>query len=498
MILPPAAVGLAAGMFVFTHMPRLYRSETLIMVVPQRIPDSYVKSTVTAKVEDRLASISDQIQTRSRLERLINDLDLYKEQRATGIMEDVVQRMRLDIGIKPEGKESFRVTYVSGDPRIAQKVTERLGSLYIEENVRDRANLAEDTSQFLTSNLEEAKRRLLEHEKKLEVYRRQYAGQMPTQLPGNLQAIQNAQLQLQALNESSNRARERRLLVERQLIDTQTMPAFSVTPGGSAEPAPLTTAQQLEAAKARLDVYKLRYTEDHPDMRTLRRVIKDLEAKALEEASKPLNAQTARPASAAEAARQKKLRELQSDLDVIDHQLTSNQAEETRLKKSMAAYQADVSAVPTREAELIELTRDYSTLQATYASLLEKQEASKLAANLERRQIGEQFKVLDPASLPERPYNQSKRIGVVAGGLIGGLLLGLALVGFLEFRDSSFRTEEELHRVLTVPVLALIPIVMSDREQKESRRRMLAAHLIAAVVFLIGTGAALIFWRGQP
>ncbi len=141
------------------------------MLMAQRIPDGYVKATITSKIEDRLNSLEDQILSRSRLERIIVDLDLYQELRRTLPMEDVVQRMRDDIVIKIEGKESFRVSYVSRDARTAQKATERLASLFIEENLRDRENVAEDTNTFLDAQLEDAKRRLIEHEKKLEEYR---------------------------------------------------------------------------------------------------------------------------------------------------------------------------------------------------------------------------------------------------------------------------------------------------------------------------------------
>ena len=129
--------------------------------------------------------------------------------------------------------------------------------------------------------------------------------------------------------------------------------------------------------------------------------------------------------------------------------------------------------VPTRESELVELTRDYSTLQAGYASLLTKREDSKIAANLERRQIGEQFRVVDPASLPEKPYNQLQRLGAMASGPVAGLVLGVLLVGFLEYRDSSFRGEEDVLRVLSVPVLAMVPLMASDREQ----RRDASSHI---------------------
>ncbi|MGB2712536.1 MAG: hypothetical protein WBC51_00030 [Vicinamibacterales bacterium] len=503
LIVLPLVVGSVAGVVVFRKMPKLYRSETLIMVVPQRVPDAYVKSTITATVQDRLTSISDQILSRSRLERIILDFDLYKEMRANGIMEDVVQRMRGDIKPSVDGKEatSFRVSYVSREPKTAQKVTERLASLYIEENLRDRENLAESTNQFLESQLEDAKRRLIEHEKKLEEYRRAHTGQLPSQLQSNLQAIQNAQLQLQAVSESINRARERRLLLERQLVDAQTLPIAVIQPGvtpASPDGVAPTAAQQLENAEARLEQYRLRYTPDHPDVKSLQRTIAELQVKADAEAKKPPTASADKPLSAAEAARQKRVRDLQADIDVIDHQVSSGLAEEVRLKNVIASYQAKVDVVPSRESDLVELMRDYATLQETYSSLLKKREDSKLAANLERRQIGEQFKVLDPASLPERPYNQNKRLMALAGGAIGGLALGLAFVGFLETRDSSFKSEEDVLRVLTLPVLALVPVMISesDRRQNQRRRKRKLVMACTATLVLIVSAAAVV-WKLQ-
>ena len=144
-------------------MPAQYRSETLIMVMPQRIPESYAKPIVTGRIEDRLPSISEQILSRSRLERIITDFDLYRAQQATGaIMEDLVHQMRNEVVVKLEGKESFRVSYVNRDARTAQKVTERLASLSIEENLKDRQDLTESTSELLESQLQDAKQRLRE------------------------------------------------------------------------------------------------------------------------------------------------------------------------------------------------------------------------------------------------------------------------------------------------------------------------------------------------
>jgi hypothetical protein len=144
----------------------------------------------------------------------------------------------------------------------------------------------------------------------------------------------------------------------------------------------------------------------------------------------------------------------------------------------------------------VELTRDYSTLQETYATLLKKREDSQLAANLERRQVGEQFKILDPASLPERPYNQSERLNVLLGSVFGGLFLGIGMIGFLEYRDSSFKSEDDVLRVLTLPVLALVPVVVSepDRQMRHRRRRRFTVGAVALLT-VIGSAAAVVFWQ---
>jgi polysaccharide chain length determinant protein (PEP-CTERM system associated) len=506
LIVAPFVVGVAVSLFVAKRIPQQYRSETLIMVVPQRIPDSYVKPTDTTTIEERLPSISEQIQSRSRLERIINEFDLYRKERAEGVMEDVVQKMRANIAVKLEGKtqdSSFRISYVNADPGVAQKVTQRLASWYIEENLRDRENLATNTSDFLNSELEDAKRRLLEHEKKLEAYKQRYSGQLPTQLESNLQAIQSTQMQLQALNETINRARERRLLIERQLADAQITPEIvaPVAPApGTPDASPqLSTAQQLELAETTLERYKLRYTADHPDVRALERTIRDLRTRLAAEPAPSTQSASVKPMSTAELARQKRIKDLQAELDVIDRQIASGEQDQKALTARMADYQGKADAAPAREAELVELTRDYATLQATYTSLLTKREDSKLAANLERRQIGEQFKVLDPPSLPERPEKPMMRLMVIAGGSGGGLVLGLLCVGFLEYRDTSFKTEADITSVLALPVLALIPVMISDdeRQAEEGKRRRRAWASVVTAVVVLGSVAIVAFWRLQ-
>jgi len=495
------AFGAIAAVAVSKVLPNKYRSETVIMLVRSRVPDEYVKTTVTEKIDDRLATLQDQILSRSRLERIILDLDLYTPLRRTMPMEDVVQRMRDNIKVKTEGRESFRVSYVSGDARTAQKTTERLASLFIEENLRDRENVAENTNQFLDSQLEDARRRLLEHEQKLEEYKRRYSGELPTQAPTNLQAVQNAQSQLQSLAEAADRARERRLLLERQVIDLQAPDPFTLAPTSpSAQGADgvgtESPVQQLEAAKARLQVLLTRDKPDHPDVRAMQRTIRDLEAKVEAEASKPaVPAPVEKPLTVAERVRQQRIRELNAQIAEIDRQLTQKQEQDRHLREVIADYQSKLDAVPKRESDLVELTRDYTTLQASYQSLLAKREDSKIAANLERRNIGEQFKVLDPARIPERPFSP-KRWLIDAAGAGVGLVMALLLVAFGEYRDSSFRNDEEIARLCQLPVLAMVPVTIPSAERHRTQRRLWAVR-IATFAILVVLAVAVALWKPQ-
>ena len=493
MLAIPLVIGALGALAYAKRLPNQYMSETLIMVVPQRIPDSYVKTPVTTRIEDRLATLRDQILSRSRLERIILDLNLYQVQRRVGTMEDVVQRMRNEIDVRVEGKESFRVTYVSGTPESAQQVAQRLASLFIEENLKDRENVAEDTNRFLDAELEDARRRLIEQEKKLEAYQRRYSGQLPSQAQSNQQTIQNAEIQRQTLSQAADRERERRIQFERQLAELQLGDPVAV---GVPAPAPVempgtlssgTTAQQLDAARAGLEVLRLKNTPDHPDVRIMERRVRDLEAKLKAEGPSAATPSV----SPTEVLRQRRIRDVNAQIAAVDRQLKEYEQEDQRLRGVIGSYQAKVAAVPTRESELVEINRDYETLKATYNSLLAKREESKLAANLERRNIGEQFRILDPARVPEGPFSPNRRLLTLIGAA-AGLGLGLMVLGGLELRDSSFATEDDLSRLISIPVLAVVPLMMSDAERRVQRRRKVGL-IVAGVV--LASIAAIVVWQ---
>ncbi len=198
----------------------------------------------------------------------------------------------------------------------------------------------------------------------------------------------------------------------------------------------------------------------------------------------------------ADPQRQARIDELRGQILNLDVQLAAKQREDQRLRRMLADYQARVEAAPARESELVALTRDYQTLQERYTSLLSKREDARISANLERRQIGEQFKIIDPARLPERPESPNRqRINLM--GALAGLALGLGLVAFLEYRDTTFLTDQDIVVTLALPVVAMIPVMQTTAERlKARRRRFLLSVATATTVVVLGLATALAWKLG--
>ena len=259
------------------------------------MPDSYVRSTVTLKTEDRLGAVSQQVMSRTQLEQVIKDFNLYPKERERLPMEDVVDKMRLGIaplelvrrGGSTSPADAFHVRFRYPDAEISARVTQRLGTLFIDRNASDRGSLAEATNAFLETQLQQASERLDAQEQRLELFRQQHAGRLPSNLDFNMQAIQSTQMQVQSLVESLARDRDRKLMLERLYGDavnepTPVMPVPVNTTTGQASPN-ATPRQQLLAARATLAQLQQTKKPDHPDVGRAQRTVTELEARVAKE-----------------------------------------------------------------------------------------------------------------------------------------------------------------------------------------------------------------------
>ena len=481
-VLPALLVGAVSAAVIY-KLPNLYRSETLILVVPQRVPESYVRSTVTARIEDRLQAISQQVMSRTRLEQVITDFNLYAKERADKVlMEDIIERMRMrDIGINIIRGDSFRVSYAASDPRTAMRVTERLGSLFIDESLRDREVLADGTTEFIATQLAEAQRKLVETENKVLEYQRLHDGELPSQTAANLQAQHNAEMALQSLGEALNRDRERRITLERTVADILDAPDAKPAADAPRPAATVNLDQELTVQRQALLAIELRLRPEHPDVRKQRRVVEELEKRvAAQQLESDLTAKPGPVASAVvmDSGKRKRLTDARIELDNLDRQIQGKTAEEIRLQGVVAMYQARITAAPLREAELAALTRDYETFQQSYRTLLQKKEESQMSANLEKRQIGEQFKILDPARMPEKPASPNRpRLYLLA--MVAALAVGFGTAALMEFLDRTLRSEADVRAALNLMVLATVPYM---RESAAAARRRLRRNVAVAVV----------------
>jgi polysaccharide chain length determinant protein (PEP-CTERM system associated) len=499
------------ALLVSALLPNVYSAETLIQVVPQRVPDAFVRSTVTLRTEDRLEALSAQVMSRTELERLIKEFNLYPSERERYPMQDVVDRMRLNItkqlvrAAPDRPVDSFYLRYKYSDAVTTAKVTERLALLFIDQNARERAVLAGATDNFLDSQLEEARKRLEEQERRLEVFRERNAGRLPTQLDFNMQAIQNAQLQLQQLTESLARDRDRRLTVEQLLKEAQAEQVISTpfaVPANSdpatAVAAGVTAKRQLDMARAELARLELSRTPAHPDIARTKQMIADLEKKAAAETAAIESGKTpsAVYVSPQDQLIRERVRQMRAEMESLERQIQFKEAQESRIRGIVGEYQRRIESIPGLESEWVSLSRDYETQQAAYKQLLAKSEDSKVAMDLERRQIGEQFRVLDPARVPERPISPI-RLQINAIGAAVGLLLGLLIVGLLEVLDSSFRSEADFSSVMNVPILAQVPLVVTPSDLSRQRHRRMVYSTVGVVLFIAaGIGVwTLHLWR---
>lgn len=497
---------LLAGLGTATYaqfLPDRYRSEAVILVTPPTLPSNYVRPTVTLPLSERLRILQQEVLSRARLERIILDLDLYRTERSNGIMEDVVTQMRSkDISVSPprsaqrrnSDAASFVVGFNSDNPRVAHQVAERLTSLFVDENARQRETIAEGTDQFLTAEVQAARMRLEETESRLEAYKRQFGGQLPEQLQSNLTALQNIQVQIQSLSESINRDRSEQLTLERQMTDLTGGSGDAGEPIDAPPPPPTGLEESLAKARAQLDALLLRLTPDHPDVRRQERVIEDLSQRVSDaQLRRPVSPGTLTPTmSPAARARANQLLELRRRHEQLGQSIANKQRQIDTRQAQSGSYQARVDAAPAREAELIGLTRDYETLKNRYNLLLARSEEAKVAANMERRQVSEQFRIVDPPRVPQRPVSPD-RVRMSIMGAIAGLGVGVLLVGLLEYRDRSFRTEADIVANLALPVVAVVPMLMtrSERRARWRRRWMLSASGLAVMVAAV----VVAFWK---
>src|SRR5882724_1178300 len=499
---------LTAAVSLAVFLPSLWTARSLVLVNRQVIPERYVTSTVQADLEARLLTLSQEILTPQRLTQIARQYGLYRNARST---DDLVDRMRKDIRIElveererrsREGRSFlFTVSYTAANPVVAARVANTLSSLYIEENGRMREQQAAGTSEFLEGQLKDLRDKLQNQERTITAYKEKNLGELPEQKDVNLRTLERLQQQLQLAHENNRRATERRQMLTNALGEIDTTVAMTATPsaaGPSVTPAD-TAAARLNLLRQELAMTQTRFSDKYPDVVQLKEQIRVLEAKVETEKA----AAAALPKSVAATTGKRAGRDLrvppenayvQSLMTQLDQATVEakTSAEEIRgINGQIAVYTRRLENTPKREQELAILTRDYDTTKDLFKSLLAKRGEADMAAELEQRQKGENFRVIEPARLPERPAGPN-RFRLLLVGLALAIGASGAAVVLAEQVDTSFRRVDEIRSALPLPVLSAIPRITTEQDRSRTLRHRRWATAAVGFGLLIVAGTSFV------
>jgi protein tyrosine kinase modulator len=461
LILLLAVVGVGLGYAATYAFPKRYSSTTLILVQQPTVPPNYVQPVVSGDTDQWLVSMQQQILSRSGLEPVIRQFGLYSSDINKVSMDDLVGRLRKAITVTPvhpmaetrsAGLPGFTVSVELADPHLAQQICSFITSMFMEENLKRRQQMTNQTTDFISQQLDDAKAQLDVRDAKLAAFQRRYFNMMPDQEHTNIDILTSLNGQLDATTQGLSRTEEEKAFTQSML--SQELADWQATNNGQ---NPNSYRKQLNDLETQLIALKSQYTDSYPDVIKTKNDIAALKKKIAALKNSDSDAAT-ESTDTDPLGEPPQIRSLRVQIHQYDLNIKSLTAKQENLQDQIKAYQARVQSSPEIAQQYTELTRDYKTALDFYNNLLKKRDDANMASNLEVRQEGEQFQVLDPANLPDKPSFPDK-IKFSLGGLAGGLALGFGLTFLLEFQDTSFRTERDVETLLHLPVLAMVPAI---------------------------------------
>lgn len=502
LIIIPFILSLVAGIYLALTLPKIYGSTTLILVQPQRVPSDFVRPLVSSDIDERISTISQQIMSRTNLEKIIEQFNLFSDvEEKDMFLEDKIEnlRKRITVDISKDRKkdtDAFSISYKGRDPERVMRVTNALATFFIDENLKVREAQAIGTSDFLQDELESIRKRLLEMEEALKTYRTQHMGALPEQLETNLRVLERLQEELNAKQLMLRDARQHQVFVEKQISDITAITA-DATSGNiqGAANTPATGPTRLAQLQQQLNDLQTRYTERHPDIIRLKKQIGELEARDAAKADEETSSSSVvleKPSRSMLKAGGTLERQMQETL----REISGLEVEIPQIEKKIRIYQERVEQTPKIEQELLSLQRDYQNIKASYDSLLQRKLEAEIGVNMEKKQKGEQFRVIDPARASTKPLEPDMRkLFLLTIGV--GLALGGGIVFLLEYMDRSFQNPEQVESELELKVLAMIPAI--ETHPKKWLRRVNLAFTIVSITIALSllTGFASLTLIGE-
>ena len=466
------------------RIPNQYLATTAIMVDPGRVPESYVKSTATIDANQRLALLKEQILSEARLGQIADELGLYQNLKEASAREQMIAMMRGKITIDatltaPPAKalKAFNVSFVSPNPVLAAKVSNRLASLFIEENLKVREQQVTGTAAFFESQLQKAKDEVEQKARILAELKARHATELPEAQNLHLQALTSAQLALREEEDAASRAEQQKAALQAQLQSAPLVVNLDATGG-----ATTTGLQgQLERQQQEMDELRSRYGPKYPDVlskaadiQELQKRIKDLASQGATDTSKNKHNDPA----------------LESQIAQMDEQIRKHQVRQSDLESQIKFHVAAIGGVPKVQEEVAAANNDLLAAQDRYKRLEDRKFGADMFSDVEARQQGERFILVDPAQPPTEPVSPNRAL-IDSIGAAAGLLLSLIVIALLELLDPAVKTEREVELRFNVPIFGEIPHLRTKTGTR--RRRVWSILATAANLFLtIGYAGLLI------
>jgi uncharacterized protein involved in exopolysaccharide biosynthesis len=479
-ILIPALVAPLSGFLISYVLPPKYSSQSTVLVEGQKVPDNYVMPVITADFAQRVQTLSQEVLSPSRLRPVIHSLNLVKPEAEGKLIGDIQQNMQVEpvittmsaaVAASPTAKTKkpsagsepvpgFTVNYSDSNAARAQKVCNALTSLIVDENLKSRSAVAQSTTDFLTRQVDDAKRQLDDQDAKLAAFKQKYMGQLPTDVDNNMRMLVSLNSQLDASTQTLSRSQQDKAYTESMLA--QQIAAWKSSLSST---NPQTLEAQLTQLQGQLMQLQARYTDDYPDVIKTKADIAEVQKK-LKEVNAAIASGSAGDTTAnASSSEPPEIRQLRLQIHQYQNVIEQATLDQKKLQNAITVYQSRTAMSPTVEEQYKLLTRDNDNAQAFYKDLLAKASSAGLGTSMENQQEGEQMHIVATAGLPDSPSFPVRPL-LAAGGLGAGLGLGVLIALLLEFSDKSIRTERDAAAIMDLPLLISVPWLGEDEEEE--------------------------------
>ena len=483
------------GAYLAITVPNVFQSSALILVSPQRVPTSYVASTVTIDLAERMQSSIQEILSRTQLEKIIQEFNLFPDAKQS-TLEERIEGVRKKIKVELRKKDVFQLSFESGDPEKARQVTSKIASLFIDQNIQVREQQAMGTKTFINSEADRLRSELEEQEAAVNQYKAANRYELPDQLDSNLRSLEQFRRELESATLRLTGLQERKGVLQKQSVESDILGLDLLGGGGFLGGGLLASGDsgtqnlQMEMKKRELDTLLQKYSNKHPDVMRVQTEIRMLEGESKNRAPAKTSAPaTPSPGNPTPLPGNPLKQVLQSQITDIDAEVQAVRSQIERIRSQVGTLQARVENTPLRAIELSKISRGYDITLRKYQDLLGKSLESELSENMEKKQKGEQFQILDPANLPLKPVRPNRML-IVFAGLVLGMGGGVGLAFLWNNFDTSFRQGDEINSLVNVPLLASLPALMTRGSVVEQRRAQ--GVLVLASVGVLGVGLILV------